>query len=145
MRLKSIVFFSLIALQSTSLLAALGSAPGTGLATQTATPVTVNKHVGYSVNEVTLVSGTLVREYVSAGNVVFGVVWQGPTMPDLRQLLGTSAAKVTTGANAPDSGRNLNITTSDFVLHSGGHMRSFQGDAYIPSLVPAGVTPDDIN
>jgi len=138
MKLKSIVFFSLIAVQSLPLLAALGSAPN-------ATDAKVTRYVGYSVSEVVLVSGTIVREYISSNNVVFGVGWQGPTMPDLRQLLGSSANHMTTGVNAVDGSRTLNITTADLVLHSGGHMRSFSGNAYIPSLLPVGVSTDSIN
>jgi hypothetical protein len=32
--------------------------------------------------------GTVVREYVSPDGKVFGIAWNGPTMPDLRQLMG---------------------------------------------------------
>ena len=33
-------------------------------------------------------SGTTVREYVSSNGTVFAVAWQGPWLPDLRQMLG---------------------------------------------------------
>jgi hypothetical protein len=138
MKLKSIVFFSLIAVQSLPLLAALGEAPN-------ASGARLTRYTGYSVSEVVSVSGTVVREYISPTNVVFGVGWQGPTMPDLKQLLGTAADRVAAGANAADGTRALNITSGDLVLHSGGHMRSFRGNAYIPSLVPVGVSTDNID
>src|ERR1700710_944347 len=32
----------------------------------------------YSVHEVTLASGTVIREYVGANGAVFGIPWQGP-------------------------------------------------------------------
>jgi len=136
MKMKSIFFASLMAVQSLSALAALGSSPDTADAT-------VTRQDGYSVSKVVLVSGTIVREYISPANTVFGVGWEGPTMPDLRQLLGSSSSQL--AAIVADGGRALNMATGDFVLHSGGHMRSFRGNAYIPSLVPAGVTPDAIN
>jgi hypothetical protein len=42
----------------------------------------------YTVHEITLPTGTLVRQYVSSAGVVFAVTWSGPFMPDLRQLMG---------------------------------------------------------
>lgn len=136
MKLKSIFFASLIALTSLSALAALGSSPDTADAT-------VTRQDGYSVSMVVMVSGTVVREYISPTNTVFGVGWEGPTMPDLRQLLGSSSSQLATIVGV--GGRALNMVTGDFVLHSGGHMRFFRGNAYIPSLVPAGVSTDAIN
>ena len=43
----------------------------------------------YTMHELQTPSGTVVREYVSPGGVVFAVAWHGPAMPDLRQVLGT--------------------------------------------------------
>ena len=42
----------------------------------------------YTVHEMRASTGTTVREYVSASGKVFGVAWEGPTLPDLRQVLG---------------------------------------------------------
>ena len=42
----------------------------------------------YTVHEMQSSSGTAVREYVSSTGTVFAVAWQGPWLPDLRQLLG---------------------------------------------------------
>jgi len=138
MKPRFIIFFCAVAMQSLPSLAALGSVPNTAGAT-------ITRLAGYSVSEVVLVSGTHVREYVSPTNVVFGVGWQGPAMPDLTQVLGRYVGQVNAGASAGDSGRALDIGTSDFVLHSAGHMRSFRGNAYVPSLVPIGVSTDNIN
>ena len=44
---------------------------------------------GYLVKQLSAANGRAIREYVSPAGVVFGVAWQGPTMPDLRQLLGS--------------------------------------------------------
>lgn len=138
MKPKSIVFFSLLAIHALPTLAALGAAPDE-LGTQG------SRYVGYSVNDIVMVSGTVIREYISPASIVFGVGWNGPTMPDLQRVLGSSAGEVTAAANTPNSGRTLNITTGTLVLHSGGHMRFFRGNAYIPLLVPVGVSPDNIN
>src|SRR5262249_31946325 len=43
---------------------------------------------GYEVESLEAANGIAVREYVSAG-LVFGLAWEGPTMPDMAQLLGT--------------------------------------------------------
>ena len=98
---------------------------------------------GYSVKELSSASGRVVREYVSPAGLVFGVAWQGPTMPDLRQLLGSYFGQVQQAAQSRQRrGGPLVIKTKDFVLVSGGHMRSFRGLAYVPSLLPANVTPE---
>src|SRR5512137_1931106 len=43
----------------------------------------------YTVNEFKAPSGTIVREYISPGGKIFAVAWQGPFIPNLRQLFGT--------------------------------------------------------
>ncbi|HZT70596.1 MAG TPA: DUF2844 domain-containing protein [Terriglobia bacterium] len=98
---------------------------------------------GYSVNELTTPEGKRVREFVSAKGMVFGVAWRGPTLPDLRQLLGTYFSQVQQAAQPRRRrGGPLVIKTKDFILVSGGHMRAFHGFAYVPSLLPAGVSAE---
>jgi|YelNatPaOPRAMG01_1025707.scaffolds.fasta_scaffold35936_3 hypothetical protein len=95
---------------------------------------------GYSVKELSTADGKKIREYVSPKGMVFGVAWQGPTMPDLRQLLGSYFSQVQQAAQSRRRrGGPLIVKTKDFVLVSGGHMRAFHGVAYVPSLLPAGV------
>ncbi|MEJ2009185.1 MAG: DUF2844 domain-containing protein, partial [Acidobacteriota bacterium] len=85
-------------------------------------------------------NGRVVREYVSPAGLVFGVAWQGPTMPDLRQLLGSHFAQLQQAAQSRrHRGGPLVVETKDFVLVSSGHMRAFHGVAYVPSLLPANV------
>lgn len=102
----------------------------------------------YSVQEIQGDSGTVVREYVSGEGRVFGVAWQGPLAPDMRQMLGgyfdqyTQAAKARSG---PRYGRKpLIIEQPGFVVQVGGHPRAFMGKAYVPDMLPAGVKPEDI-
>jgi len=92
----------------------------------------------YSVHRLTLQSGTQVREYVAANGIVFGVAWDGPTLPDLRSMLGASFdAYVAAGATR--RGTPLAVSNSDLVVFSSGHLRAFAGYAYLPRAVPAGV------
>src|SRR5438067_11481613 len=43
---------------------------------------------GFAVHELSVPSGTHVREFVSSSGEVVGMSWQGPYAPDLRRLLG---------------------------------------------------------
>jgi hypothetical protein len=100
---------------------------------------------GYTVQEMTLPSGTVVREYVSSAGKVFAVGWNGPTMPDLRQTLGTYFEQYIAGASAPHVGhRHLTVRQSDLVVQSNGRPRAFYGRAYVPSLLPPNVSIDDL-
>ncbi len=101
---------------------------------------------GYTVSEITLPSGTLLREYVSPGGKVFAVTWSGMMPPDLQQTLGTyyESAKAA-AATTPHAGHNhLSIRQDDLVLVSGGHMRAWRGKAYVPSLLPPNFQLDEI-
>jgi hypothetical protein len=94
--------------------------------------------------ELQLPSGTVVTEYLSNG-VVYAVTWQGPTVPNLRQVLGNYFDSYRTAAKAPVVRRRLvRVDTGDLVIESSGKMRAFTGRAWVPTLLPSGVTPADI-
>lgn len=98
---------------------------------------------GYSVKELSSTNGKVVKEFVSSAGMVFGVSWQGPTMPDLRQLLGSYFGQLQQAAQSRRQRRGpLVIRNKDFVLVSGGHMRAFHGVAYVPSLLPGNVSAE---
>jgi Protein of unknown function (DUF2844) len=100
---------------------------------------------GYTVKEITLPSGTVVREYISAEGKVFAVTWSGMSKPDLQQTLGTYFEQYKAAAAAPHAGHNhLTIRQPDLVLNSGGHMRAWKGKAYVPALLPPNFSVDDI-
>jgi Protein of unknown function (DUF2844) len=100
---------------------------------------------GYTISEITLPSGTVVREYVSSEGKVFAVTWSGMAVPDLRQTLGTYFEEYKAAAAAPHSGHNhLTIRQSDLVVTTGGHMRAWRGQAYVPSLLPPNFSLDEI-
>jgi hypothetical protein len=92
----------------------------------------------YSVHQLTLPSGTQVREYVAPTGIVFGVAWDGPTLPDLKAMLGASFDTYV-AANATRRGAPLAVSNGDLVVFSSGHLRAFAGYAYLPRAVPAGV------
>lgn len=100
----------------------------------------------YLRHDTTLASGTRVREYVSAGGLVFALTWDGPILPDLKALLGKYFdTMVAESAKAPRAGRSsLAINLPEVVIHSGGHMRAFAGSAWIPAELPAGFTAADL-
>jgi len=99
----------------------------------------------YTVHEIQMASGTVVREYVSAQGQVFAVAWQGPLMPDLQQVLGSYFADYTAAAGSKRAGHGpLQVRQPGLVVHSGGHMRAFSGHAYIPQLLPENVTVDEL-
>ena len=95
-------------------------------------------HVLYTVHTITLASGTVVREYVAPSGLVFGVAWEGPTLPDLRVTLGNAFDRYISSAGA---GRKagLAVSASDLVVYSGGHLRAFAGRAYLPQALPSGI------
>ena len=100
----------------------------------------------YTVHEIDSASGTAVREYVSASGKVFAVAWQGPWRPNMRQLLATyfDQYKQAVQANSRAGRRPLFIQQPGLVMQSGGHMRSFSGRAYIPAMLPQGVSAEEI-
>ena len=100
---------------------------------------------GYSLHEISAPGGAVVREYVAPSGRVFGVSWQGPFMPDLKQLLGSYFTNFQRAARSSrlHAPRNPVVLRSDkVVIMSFGHMRSFRGVAYVPSLVPQNVSAE---
>jgi len=100
----------------------------------------------YVARDTTFAAGTHVREYVSGSGVVFAVTWDGPVLPDLKALLGKYFdTMVAESARMPRAGRShLAINVPEVVINSGGHMRAFEGSAWIPAEFPAGFTADDV-
>lgn len=100
----------------------------------------------YSIHQMRAPSGTSVKEFVSPAGQVFGVSWQGPSTPDLRQLLGDYFDQYMQAAQTTPRvfRRVVYIETGDLVVESGGHMRFKVGRAYLRSKLPDGVHIDDI-
>ncbi len=102
----------------------------------------------YSRHEITLGASTMVQEYTTPSGKVFAVTWQGPFPPDLRQLFGSYFTQYQSALAAqprPGMHRQVRVAQGDLVVESAGHLRSFYGRAYVPSLVPAGVNLADLH
>jgi uncharacterized protein DUF2844 len=101
----------------------------------------------FEVHEIKGATGVVVREYVSGGKV-FAVAWQGSWPPDMRQILAGYFDQYQRAAqaevNSHPGRRPLAIEEPGLVVQSGGHMRSFAGRAYVPQMLPAGISAEDI-
>ncbi len=93
-------------------------------------------------------NGTFVREYISPSGIVFAVAWNGLTYPDLTPLLGSYAgeykAALRQTPRRPGIIRRHAVRTEGVVVEKWGHMRNLQGRAYAPSLIPPGVSIEEI-
>lgn len=98
----------------------------------------------FTIHELQLPSGTKLREFVSSSGVVFAIAWRGPAMPNLKQALGQYFHRYAASANRQGGLHNRLVNDPDFVAQSSGHMRLFAGQAYVPQLLPPGVTVDQI-
>ncbi|MGH8800877.1 MAG: DUF2844 domain-containing protein [Casimicrobiaceae bacterium] len=99
----------------------------------------------FTVHELEAASRATVREYVAPSGVVFGIAWQGPSQPDLRQLLGPYYQQYI-DALAQRRTRRAPVTVAlpGLVVQAGGHMRAFVGKAWLPPEMPPGVVSGDI-
>jgi Protein of unknown function (DUF2844) len=148
---KKCVFTSglLIAVLCPCIAAAALGEPETSVQTDVARlrgSIKVTSHANYNVHEIQLPSGTLVREFAASDGKVFAVAWNGPTIPNLREIMGQYFDNYVTAAKAPHSGHHhLQIRQSDLVVSAGGHMRAFSGLAYLPQAIPSGVSVGDLH
>jgi hypothetical protein len=105
----------------------------------------VTTTAAYSVHEIQAATGTMVREFVSPSGTVFAVAWNGPSTPDLQQLLGNYFGQFTQAIQNKRTARGrLSIQQEGLVVEAGGHMRSFSGRAYLPRMMPQGVASGTI-
>jgi hypothetical protein len=101
----------------------------------------------YTIQEITT-SEFVLSEYVSR-DTVFAVVWRGKRPPNLVSLLGSyfqeyQEASAAAAADGPRRRGMTHIEGSRVVVETGGHPGDVRGRAYIPSLLPAGVTKEMI-
>jgi hypothetical protein len=101
----------------------------------------VTRADGYTLHEMRSDSGTVVREYASPTGTVFAVSWQGPFLPDMKQLLGAHFDEYARATKARRRRGPIVVREPGLVVEMSGHPRSFSGRAYVPDLVPPGVAP----
>jgi len=105
----------------------------------------ITRTATHAVHELQTPAGHVIREYVSPSGTVFGIAWQGPSKPDLKQLLGSHFDELQPPAQTARMRRGpVVIRQHGLVFEMSGHMRAFAGRAYIPQLLPAGVEADSI-
>ena len=96
----------------------------------------------YTVQTVQAGSVTIAEYVNTASGLVFALRWQGPYMPDLRQILSTTHFDALRAAlaQAPAHGVGgvLRMQLPDLVYTASGHMGHYVGMAYQPSLLPPG-------
>ena len=137
--------------------ATLGQAAATPAASSTAAPLAAARMLAtvpsarsslYTLSEVKLENGTIVREYATPAGLVFAVAWRGPVLPDLSALLGGYFNTFKTGTDQiRSSGRRgspVSMERDGLVVRSNGRMRNFFGHAYVPDLIPTGVNIKDV-
>ena len=152
--MRKLFFALIITLQATSSFAALGGTAvsasselteqGTKalvLSANTPQQLTVT---GVTLHQTLTPTGTQIREYINADGIVFAIAWNGPTLPNLKQLLGNYFQQLSAPTTAHTGLRNTSIRSSDVVIQSHGHMRAFQGRAFIPALMPSTVQENQI-
>jgi len=109
-------------------------------------PISTTVRNGYTVQEIRT-DAVVLREYVSSTGVVFAIAWNGLIHPDLKRLLGSYLKEYeTTLRQTPrEAGRRqLRVMSNRVVVEKWGHMRALQGRAYVPNLIPPGVSVDEI-
>jgi len=103
-------------------------------------------HNGYTVQEVRS-DAVVVREYISPAGIVFAIAWTGLIHPDLTPLLGSHAGEYEQALRltSPNPGRrSLQVKSNNIIVEKWGQMRNLQGRAYVPALIPSGVSIDEI-
>jgi len=102
----------------------------------------------YSIDTITA-AGMEINEYVSSDGVVFAVVWKGTGVPDLKLLLGAyfgeyREAVAAARSRTPRVREPFKMKSDRLVVERAGHSRSLWGRAYLPSQLPPGISPEDI-
>jgi len=101
----------------------------------------------FEIKEITSDNGMRVREFLNRKGIVFAVTWAGPAAPDLQRLLGTQFAVYTTALTSRTRlglQRSVRVATPELVVESAGHLRNFTGRAYLPAMLPVGVTTAEL-
>ncbi|MBS0579596.1 MAG: DUF2844 domain-containing protein [Proteobacteria bacterium] len=144
-----IALSSLLAAAALPAVAALGgdaaSVQSDGASLKSAVRVTAS--AGYAVHEMASPAGIVVREFVGTDGRVFAVSWHGIGNPDLRQVLGSYYARYEQGSALAlhSSHRQLVISLADFRFENAGRQRGgFAGRAWVPAMLPATFSTDDL-
>ena len=96
--------------------------------------------------------GTTITEYADSTGRIFAYTWRGPTVPDLRALLGRyedayrSAASDAAGTTPRTASLHASrVAAGDVIVESSGRMRAYVGRAWLPAALPPGITAADLH
>jgi hypothetical protein len=106
------------------------------------------KYPKFSVHNIIAASGNQIKEYVTLEGRVFALTWNGLSHPDLSSLLGSYFKEYEDKriGRGQLRGRKIQaVQTNRVVVMKSGHMRDVKGSAFVPQLVPAGVTIEELN
>ena len=101
----------------------------------------------FEIEEIVTDNGMHVREFLNRKGIVFALTWAGPAAPDLQRLLGAQFATYTTALTARAHlglQRSVHVATPDLVVESVGQLRNFSGRAYLPAMIPIGVSTAEL-
>lgn len=101
----------------------------------------------YVQHELRAASGLVIHEYSAPNGKIFAVAWEGPVIPDLRQILGAHFEDFRRAAevqNRRDVRGPLFIQQNGLTVELGGHMRSYRGKAYLSDDVPESVRVEEL-
>ncbi len=111
------------------------------------TRVAVVTHAKFAVHEIRS-GGMSLKEYAASNGKIFAVTWTGTHQPDLSSIFGTyfedfsqanQAAVKVKGVRSHARIEGKKVTVERF-----GHMGSIRGKAFVQSLLPQGVSLDEI-
>jgi hypothetical protein len=91
----------------------------------------------------------ILEEYVDSNGKIFAVTWKGEGFPDFEKLFGQYFQEFQKGLSErkkkPQLRRLPIVVKSDhLVVETGGRRRTLTGRAFIPSLLPPGVSEREI-
>jgi hypothetical protein len=119
------------------------------LADSTASSSDINSSGKYFTVHITSEDAMTIKEYESkVDGTIFALTWKGLNHPDLSPLLGNhfEEYKQANKTPAPRKIRSSHrvIQSGDLIVEKYGHMGAMQGRAYLKTLIPPGVTENDI-
>ena len=99
----------------------------------------------YRLHEIQLLSGTVVREYAGLDGTVFAITWHGPSCAEFAADSRPLFRRLRGGGTDPHADHHhLQVKQVDLVVEASGHMRAFNGRAYLPQAIPAGVSVGEL-
>jgi len=117
-----------------------------GRRTRTESQTCDGNRSGYTVRDVHY-GRALMREFIAPTGVVFALDWKGMPEPDVKNLLGSSTDDERLEDLLPILRRRnstTRISERDIIWEKSGTSRNLYGRAYVPYLVPSGVTIGDV-